>query len=253
MTEQELNQMVEDKTEETAAQDFRRYVLAEIVDNKEEIQTIAENTIKVMTRDYNDFRLGMWELIPIVSMEYMKCMIDYLATRKTTEVESIEIEVGQSFTMGIEYTTGLGEKDGSFNPFIHIGEELKLNGIPFRTGISQNGRWVVPTIEENVLEIKDISFDTIAALKRKFRGQITNEWGAISLVTIYFLREMKLFLDNIKTKHDLFEINVGNVFTMGVEATISDEDESKFDYHTFIIPGQVIKLATKDDKLTERE
>lgn len=249
---------LEQKLEQEKVDRARRYPLLSIVNNRNEIKAISENACKMIVDNEPDLIITTWELIPTLSMKFILSTVKYLAQRKSTAIEAVEIEIGRMMNIGIEYARTEGEKDGTFNPYITTGKEFKFDFVQDTVdSISDelmvykqenNAQFMNEELFKNKEEIMAISKEASKEIEKEF-GATLGDWSMVPIATLYFMRSMRDFLIEECKKGQDVEITLGNVLTAGVEKTLDDNDEETF--FLYIIPGQEIKLATKDDGATE--
>lgn len=244
---EELKKDLDEKTENAKVDNIRRYPLLEITSSRTELQDISKNTSDYMESIDPNVIVGKWELIPRVAMEFLKKTFEKLASVKTTAAESVIIEIGNIITAGIEYQTCAGEKEGTFNPIIKVGDALLYNA-PVSIDQLQAGTHLISSISTNKKEIKDICEDVMSILRSKY-GVTVDDWTLICFIFTSFMKQCRDYCVLHKEHGEYgLDIDLGSVINFGIEKIKGDTGS---DYIIYISPGQVLKLITKDDGETE--
>lgn len=89
--------------EETALDDSEEtlYLLPEFYKNREEIQTIAQNTMLVLAKDY-ELTISNWSYVVLIFVAFMRKAKDYVVLHKDDTEFGIDIDLGDVIGIGIE-------------------------------------------------------------------------------------------------------------------------------------------------------
>ena len=231
----------------------RRYPTIDIVNNREEIRIISENTLTYAGTIYDDLKdlpEDIWHIVPTAVCEFMKGCYSFLNAHKKKDMTEARIEIGDFIKFAIEYgTTENADTDATFNPLIELGAELQY----YNDDPSKN---TVPTTAPDIPEDQNVEFVCKVAqnvLKDKYAITI-EDWRSILHLFVAFIRQAREFLILHKDSDDEnaddcgCEINLCEVVDLGIEKYDTDKG---VEYCIQFAPGQQLKLASKDNEKTE--
>ncbi len=105
-------------------------------------------------------------------------------------------------------------------------------------------------LRENREDIMKICDDTGEFLNREFNIDITNT-EVYATIVYGFLRCAIEHLNKIKSQDKDVEINMMQLFDLGISYRENDDAEKEGNYAPYLTPGQEMKLLVKDDNDTE--
>ena len=237
------------KLEKEELEKRKRYPLLDIVNNREELADICNNTIEYCREMYKNLEQlpNVWELLCRISiettMQYYK-----LIDSKKEKGKNVYIKIGEFMTIGIEYGETNADKLGTFNPIITIGPELMYyNDDPDKNQLSK----VPPVFTTEEQEQFDfVAKNTQNSLKNY--GIIIDSHLAIQEIYTSFLRVMRDWL--IKHKDDGeygVDIYLGTVLDIGIA---KEDTDNGVEYIIQFAPGQSFKFDNaKSDDGSEKE
>ena len=256
----DLDKKIEDATVEKAL----RYPLVKVKENLTEIRLISEAAQDYITKmDPDIIRPSRWEVIPQITIDFLKAIFQYLGERKRTDVAEVYINIGNIMRVSIEYAGTMADKEGTLNPKISIGSDMDINTVEYDDTITfeQSEILKVDDCEHLPIQffddrkvIKEIAMSMKSKLYTNSGIKITDKsWAMIPCALVSFFRCAKTWL--IEHKDDGpcgMEINLGNCVTIGVQKEGLDDDD--VEYFIYITPGQTFKLSfAKGDAETELE
>lgn len=239
------------KIEENNEKYVDRYPLLFLVNNRNEIKEISENTISYARRIATDsaLKIPVWEIIPRVAVEVVRATIDYIADRKTTTVAEQYIDLGSTIRCAIEYAeTEDADKIGTFNPKISVLTDMEY-GVPY-----DESTMLCSEIFDTLF--KECDRTIITKIAERASSEIQRASGArianiqlIMLLFVSFMRKTKDFLIEHKDDNEWgYELDIAGVYFIGI-SKFNDGAES--DYMIYITPAKELKQRSKDDNLTE--
>lgn len=105
-------------------------------------------------------------------------------------------------------------------------------------------------IRDNRKEIMEIAERTNISSKSKYGMSFKNpEW--IPTLAYEFMMQAVLFLNEKKAAGEDVELNMFQLFDMGITHRENDEAEKEGNFTPYLTPGQEFKLLVKDDGDTE--
>ena len=122
---------LEQKIQQAGVERERRYPLLAIVDNREEIRKIAQQTQDYMVELNPDVkRIKIWEAIPRIVIEFISASFTKLSKTDAVEKGSSSIIIGDIMELGVNgIATKDGDKDGNLTPFIRCRSEFKYENV----------------------------------------------------------------------------------------------------------------------------
>lgn len=256
--QEELQQM----TEEQRLERFRKHPLLDVVNNIKELREIGENAKEIIRGIHPGIVDTMdWQLVIRVTMEFISASVKYLTKLRSTEYDIVYLDLGDIMQIGIEFKRFDAEKEGTFNiairpksGFLYEGQDLRLLGESVQAdneGLAL--RYLYGDYNLNIKQLKEICSIAINSLIKDYSVDVSIEhWELILLVFHGFMTAARVFLIANKDGGDAgYEIDLGNVVNIGIEKFEEDE-EGLCEYELYITPGQILKLSGKDDGETEK-
>lgn len=230
----------------------KRYPLLDIQNNREEIRTIAQETIKYAAELYPRLEgIEYWEIIARTAIEFMNQYIKLANSKKSTK-NCVMIPMGEFMSVGVEYgETADSDKDGTYNPIITIGPELAYdNENPENNKLRKN-----PPVfnEDDEQNIDFICKSTQNVCKSKYTI-IFEDHKDIARLTFAFFRQIRQYLIDHKDDESTsdfdygLDIDLGNVLDIGI---CKYDVDGVVNYAIQFSPGQSLKVLVKDDEDTE--
>lgn len=248
MAIEELSKKIKDEELEKR----KRYPILDIVNNREEIREIAEQTIAYAGELYPELKgLSKYVIVPRIVIEVMLQYYKLIDSKKA-KGKNVYINIGDFLNIGIEYgDTATGDKLGTFNPIIKTGPELQYyNDDPSKNELTKT----LPVFNsEDESQLEFVCKNTQNVLKSNF-GIIVDEWTSISKIFTSFLRVTRDYL--IKHKDDEgaeagLDIYLGTVLDIGIAA---EDTDNGVEYIIQFAPGQTFKFDNaKSDEDSEKE
>ena len=245
MAIEELSKKIKDEE----LQKRKRYPILDIVNNREEIREISEQTLEYMGELYPELKdLATWEIVVRVVME---TMIQYykVVDSKKKKGQSIFITIGDFLTIGIEYGETNGDKVGTMNPIITTGPELQYyNDDDEKNKLSQT----IPVLNtEDQSQMEFVAKNVQNILKSNY-GIVIEPWTIIPRMFTAFLRVSRDYLIRHKDAESYgMDIYLGNVLDIGIA---KEDTDNGVEYIIQYAPGQTFKFDhAKSDEETEKD
>ena len=244
---------IEELTKKIEKEDLerrKRYPLLDIVNNRAEIRTISEDSLKYCAEVYPELKAlydqNLWELVPRITIELLKEVFNFVSSKKSKESGEVSYDIGEFLKIGIEYgETNDAEKEGTFNPIISVKSEMTFDNV-----IDVNNK--VPSDKADFgdsITLQEICTKVTDTLMTKF-GVKVSHYNAVLNIFASFMRMTKQYL--IKHRDDTeygVEINLADVVDISIEKYIGDSGD---EYCIQVAPGQIAKLQfAKNDDETE--
>jgi len=105
-------------------------------------------------------------------------------------------------------------------------------------------------INQDVKELEKISTIAQEVLKSE-RNILISDARAIPTIVYEFLNSAARYLEKVKSKDKNIQINIFDIFDMGVTYRESDDGEKDGNFTPYLQAGQVLKTTIKSDELTE--
>lgn len=102
--------------------------------------------------------------------------------------------------------------------------------------------------QEKIQEIADRS---VALLKERFGVNLKGGSAGVPTMVYCFLAAAIEHVNKNKSEEEPYEINMFQLFDLGVSYNEDDEAEKEGNFVPYLRPGQEFKLLIKDDALTE--
>lgn len=254
-----LDEAIQKATTEKAL----RYPLMRYKDSLKEIREISERAQDyIVELDPEVIRPNRWEVIPQITFDFFEGVLHYLGERKTTDAAEVYLPIGNLMTVFIEFAkTPEANKEGTLNPKVTIGSDLKLETTSYDDDVSVDQMEMMRA--NNCTHLPVQFFDDMKVMEeicKSVKSKIASNsgiklgegWDLIPLCVVAFMRSAKEWL--IAHKDDGpcgVELKLGEYLIFGIVKEGPDDD---IEYYTFISPGQSFKLddAKGDDK-TELE
>lgn len=228
----------------------KRYPLLEIVNNREEIRNIAEDTLKYIGELYPSLKdLDYWEVVPRMAIEFMKQYFSIAESKKSAD-KCVFVSMGEFMSIGIESGKTLGaDKDGTLNPIIKTGPELAFDNENADANKLKKTEPVFTPEDQETLDF--VSKHVQNTLKSKF-GIIVEDYHDIAHIALSFFRLIREYLIQHKDQEEYgLDIDLGNVLDIGIQKYT--DDNGGFKYCIQFAPGQSFKMDnSKDDDKTEK-
>lgn len=246
MAIEELNKKIEKEDLERR----KRYPLLDIVNNREEIRIISEDSLKYCAQVYPEleelYKRNLWEIVPRIAIELLKEVFSFVAGKKSKESGEISYDLGDFIKIGIEYgTTDDAEKEGTFNPVISVKSEMCYDNV---VDVNNKISYEKADFGDSVT-LQEICGKVTDTMLTKFGVKVSHNSVVLNLFAS-FMRCTKQYL--IKHRDDTeygVEINLADVVDMSIEKYIGDSGD---EYCIQIAPGQIAKLQfAKNDDVTE--
>lgn len=254
---------LDEQIEKASAEKALRYPLMKFKDSLKEIREISE-----MAQDYivtlqpDVLRPNRWEVIPQITIDFIDGVLKYIDERKTTEASEVYLNIGKLMTVSVEYATTTGaNKDGTLNPKVTIGSDLRLETKEYDDDISidqadilnvEECRHLPAQFFDDRKVMKEICTELVQKLHTNYGIVLGKDWSLIPLCAVAFFRSAKEWL--IKHKDDGecgVQVKLGDILTFGIEKEGPDDD---VEYYAFIAPGQSFKQnRAKSDDATEND
>lgn len=106
------------------------------------------------------------------------------------------------------------------------------------------------TLNTNKKEIEAICESAQKVLDSENNISISNALG-IATIVYEFLNAAGRYLDENKDKNSEVSINLMEMLEIGVSYRESDDGEKEGNFTPFVIPGQALRTAIKDDNITD--
>lgn len=248
MAIEELSKKISDEELEKR----KRYPILDIVNNREEIREISEQTIEYAGELYPELKgLTKWVIVPRIVIEVMLSYYKLIDSKKE-KGKNVYINIGDFLTIGIEYgDTKTGDKLGTFNPIIKTGPELQYYNDDNKKNELSMTLPVFNREDESHLEF--VCKNVQNTLNANFKI-IVDDWTSISHIFTSFLRVTRDYL--IKHKDDEgneagLDIYLGTVLDIGIAA---EDTDNGVEYIIQYAPGQTFKFDNaKSDEKSETE
>ena len=227
----------------------KRYPLLEIVNNREEIRKIAEDTLEYVGDLYPSLKeINYWEIVPRITIELMKQYFSLAESKKAAD-KCVFVHIGEFMSLGIESgKTNGADKDGTLNPIITVGPELAYDNDDPDANKLKKTEPVFSAEDQETLDF--VSKHVQNTLKSKF-GIFVEDYHDIARIALSFLRIIRQYLIDHKDDEEYgVDIDLGNVLDIGVSKYSTDE--GSFKYCIQFAPGQTFKVGAKDDDSTEK-
>lgn len=247
---------------------IRKYPLLDILDNREEIRVISQETQDYLVELNPDIvRPRIWEMVPRMVIEFVKASIKKLDREKAMNEEEHIISLGNIMNVGIEYLGFINAegKSGNLTPIMTVRSEFNYEDkdLPYLDEVSADEAIILR--DEHCTElpiqffddrklIKEISDEAIKSLK-KFGVIIPpDDWGVLPLIFVAFFRVTKKYLITHKDDDDIgIRINMAEVFYIKITKEGGYDEEDEVSYRIGLIPGKEFKKEfAKGDDITER-
>lgn len=242
----------------------KRKPIFDVTNNREEIRTIAMNTIAYAKKLYPSMASissKIWEIVPRSVVTVMEEYIKYLDQKKSGK-KSISCKIGEFMTLSIESAIlDNSEKAGTLNPMIEVGPELTYyNDDPKKNKLPSTP----PVLEPEDQTLFDrICLDARNRMGKEYGIQF-EEYQAVGYVFLAFMRQVKQYLIEHKDDEDYgIDLFIGTVMDIGIERYLRDDNPTydivanrnvkheDVNYHIQVSGAQSFKIAAKDDDKTE--
>ena len=227
----------------------KRYPLLEIVNNREQIREIAENTLEYAGELYPSLKgLEYWEVVPRMAIELMKQFFALAESKKSAD-KCVFVQMGEFMSIGIESgKTNDADKDGTLNPIITVGPELAYDNDDETANKLKKTEPVFSIEDQETLDF--VSKHVQNTLKAKF-GILVEDYHDIARIALSFFRLIRQYLIDHKDDEEYgVDIDLGNVLDIGVSKYTADD--GSFKYCIQFAPGQTFKVGAKGDDETEK-
>lgn len=253
------------KIEDASVEKALRYPLLGIKANLTELRHIGEAAQDYITKLSPDIiRPGRWEVIPQITIDFLREVYKYLGERKRTDVSEVYLDLGNIMRVAIEYAATNGDKEGTLNPKIIAGSDMTLDTTEYDDDITFEQAEMLKADDcemlpamffDNRKVIKEICTSLKPSLYTNYGIRISDKsWAIIPCSFVAFFRCAKEWLINHKDDGPCgVDINVGNVVSVGIQKEGLEGEEPE--YFLYITPGQVFKhnFAKGDEKTELKE
>lgn len=259
---------LEQKIQQAGIERERRYPLLAIVDNREEIRKISQQTQDYMIELNPDLRrIKIWEAIPRIVIEFISASFTKLSKSDAAKKGQSSIIIGDIMELGVNgIATKDGDKDGNLTPFIRCRSEFKFENVslPYMDEVPIDVAKIMRDEKceglpiqffENREEIKEVSKIAMDSLDKNY-GIIMgekNDWFMIPLTVVAFFRQVRAFLVEHKDDGEIgIDINFADLIKIGITKEGGMDEDDPIDYVLYITPNQIFKKDNaKDDGVTE--
>lgn len=227
----------------------KRYPLLEIVNNREEIRKIAEDTLSYVGDLYPSLKdINYWEVVPRMAIELMKQYFSLAESKKAAD-KCVFVSIGEFMSIGIESGKTLGaDKEGTLNPIITIGPELAYDNENADANKLKKTEPVFSAEDQETLDF--VCKHVQNTLKTRF-GILVEDYHDIARIALSFFRMIRQYLVDHRDDEEYgIDIDLGNVLDIGVSKYTADDGSMK--YCIQFAPGQTFKVGAKDDDSTEK-
>lgn len=259
---------LEDKMKEVERETNMKYPLWDFPDNRKELRLIGERAMQILYEGEDALRpditnIGIWEVIPIVTLEVLQATVNYLVSHRSVDVSEVYLTFGKLFEIGIEYMViRTAENSNTFNPKIKVLDELRyeMKDVPYDDVVPVD---IGNTLREEKAEYLPVQFfeerETLYEIVKDLisypngregslavnHGIVLYDWTLLYSIVVAFFRAAKEFLLAHKDDGGFgVELKLGRIIDFGISKNGDDGDD---DYDIFVSPGKDFKVIQKSN------